>query len=97
MALSNIPTPFCLSLLALALLLCATPTKSHCQVPCGIFDDSHRIAQLVEDVHTIEKAMKEFSRLQGIVSTDKDNFLSQHQAIRWVATKVLTTNSSLFY
>ena len=30
---------------------------AHCQVPCGIYDDPARIAELREDATTIEKAI----------------------------------------
>lgn len=35
------------------------PVQSHCQVPCGIYDDSGRIAGMKEDVNTISKAIKQ--------------------------------------
>ena len=31
---------------------------SHCQVPCGIYDDASRIIQIREDINTIQKAIK---------------------------------------
>ena len=35
------------------------PVQSHCQVPCGIYDDSGRIAGMKEDVNTISKAIRQ--------------------------------------
>ena len=55
---------------------------SHCQVPCGIYDDAMRIVILQEDFKTIKKAMKEINSL----STMKDG-QSLNQLNRWVTTK----------
>ena len=52
---------------------------SHCQIPCGIYDDKARIASMLEDAHTIEKALIELSK----------NDLSKNQLIRWVNNKEL--------
>eukprot|EP00958_Prasinococcus_capsulatus_P009483 scaffold926_cov408-Prasinococcus_capsulatus_cf.AAC.12 len=42
---------------------CRVVTTSHCQVPCGIFDDKREIASLSEDVATIRKAQTEMKDL----------------------------------
>ena len=52
---------------------------AHCQIPCGIYDDKARIASMLEDAHTIEKALIELSK----------NDLSKNQLIRWVNNKEL--------
>lgn len=54
---------------------------AHCQVPCGIYGDDRRFAQLEEDVATIEKAMRQIRGLS--VEPDKN----MHQLVRWVNTK----------
>ena len=75
----------------------ATPTEAHCQVPCGIFDESARIQALYEDATTIEKAMRQMNGLAG--NTDA---LSQQQFVRWTHTKeehaarVITVTSEYF-
>jgi len=56
--------------------------EAHCQVPCGIYDDPARIAQLREDATTIEKAIGQINEL-----ADSHSALSFNQASRWVATK----------
>lgn len=39
--------------------------RSHCQVPCGIFDDPARVDQLKEDASTVRKAMVQINELSG--------------------------------
>lgn len=59
------------------------PTASaHCQVPCGIYDDPARIAQLREDATTIEKAVTAINTMAGEHDANAVN-----QAVRWVTTK----------
>ena len=60
----------------------ARPAYSHCQVPCGIYDDPARIAQLHEDAATIEKAIQQITELAG-----KGDAQSANQLARWVMTK----------
>lgn len=56
--------------------------EAHCQVPCGIYDDSARITALREDATTIGKAVTQIGLLSG-----KHDALSFNQATRWVMTK----------
>jgi len=56
---------------------------SHCQVPCGIYDDPMRIKMMEEHITTIEKAMKE------IASLSKENPVNYNQVARWVMNKDL--------
>ena len=39
--------------------------RSHCQVPCGIFDDPARVEALKEDAATVRKAMVQINELAG--------------------------------
>ena len=55
---------------------------AHCQVPCGIYDDHARVEAMLENVATIEKAMKQITALSS-----KKDAQSQNQLIRWVITK----------
>ena len=70
---------------------------SHCQIPCGIYDDPARIAQLHEDTHTIEKAVNQISELTGDATAQ-----GQNQLIRWVnnkedhASKIISTMAEYF-
>ncbi len=75
----------------------APKAQAHCQVPCGIFDESARIKALYEEATTIEKAMNEMNKLVG-----KDDAQSQMQFVRWTITKeehasqIITTTSEYF-
>ena len=53
----------------------------HCEVPCGIYDDSIRVALIAEHIGTIEKSMKQ---IQEISASDDPNY---NQLVRWVMNK----------
>ena len=57
-------------------LMCSS-IFAHCQIPCGIYDDSRQFSELKEHVKTIEKSM-------ASISTLTDN---QNQIARWVSNK----------
>merc|ERR1712050_626006 len=57
------------------------PVRSHCQVPCGIFDDPARVESLKEDAATVRKAMVQINELG--TSTP----LALNQTTRWIMTK----------
>lgn len=65
-------------------LLCIAPGKSlsHCQVPCGIYDDHARVVMMLEDVATIKKSVVLLKELGA-----KDDVQSRQQFTRWVMTK----------
>jgi len=73
------------TLAGLAVLLIAfvagTIAYSHCQMPCGIYDDKARFDAIAEEITTIEKAMKEMTALSA---EPKPNM---NQIVRWVNTK----------
>lgn len=54
---------------------------SHCEVPCGIYDDEMRIGMIAEHITTIEKAVNQVEELSK--TADKN----QNQIVRWVANK----------
>ena len=56
--------------------------SAHCQVPRGIYDDSARIAAMLEDQTTIAKAMRQIGELSSGGSAKDHN-----QLARWVTTK----------
>ena len=72
----------CLAALPLMLLLAADDLQAHCQVPCGIYDDGARVAELREDARTIGKAIAKMGELAG-----KQDAQSLNQLSRWVANK----------
>ena len=59
----------------------AAPPIPHCQVPCGIYGDSMRIAMMMEDATTIEKGMK------TITDMEQSGEFPHNQMVRWVITK----------
>ena len=54
---------------------------SHCQMPCGIYDDHMRINMIAEHITTIEKAMNQ------IIELSKEAKPNYNQIVRWVVTK----------
>ena len=56
--------------------------SAHCQIPCGIYDDSLRIIQIKENLNTIEKAMNKITLLSS-----ESNPQSSQQLVRWVNAK----------
>jgi nickel superoxide dismutase len=54
---------------------------SHCEIPCGIYDDAARVAAMREDVTTIEKSMK------GIIDLSAAGEKNYNQIVRWVMNK----------
>lgn len=56
---------------------------SHCQIPCGIYDDSARFVELREHIDTMEKSIAMIHELAGESDTN------YNQIVRWVASKDL--------
>ena len=59
----------------------ASMAYSHCQIPCGIYNDQMRFDMIAEHITTIEKSMKLITELSG---QDKPNM---NQIVRWVQNK----------
>jgi len=70
----------CILALAIPLIL-ASDSYTHCQVPCGIYDDQMRVAMIEEHITTIEKSMKLIDELSA--QGDKN----YNQIVRWVMNK----------
>jgi nickel superoxide dismutase len=66
--------------LLLAVLL-GSLAYSHCQIPCGIYDDEARFGEMAEHIATIEKSMKE------IVALSAEPKPNMNQIVRWVNNK----------
>lgn len=62
-------------------VLFSSAVFSHCQVPCGIYDDEVRIKMIAEHITTIEKAMKQVNELS------KENAQNFNQMVRWIHNK----------
>jgi nickel superoxide dismutase len=71
----------CVGLGICALVLIPLTAAAHCQIPCGIYDDSLRFVMLNEHITTIEKSMKEITELSA--AADKN----YNQIVRWVTNK----------
>ena len=54
---------------------------SHCQIPCGIYDDEARFNSMAEHITTIEKSMK---LIESLSAQEKPNM---NQIVRWVNNK----------
>ena len=68
-------------LLTLGILLNIKSLNAHCEVPCGIYGDSIRIALIFEHITTIEIAMTSINQLSA---ADDINY---NQLVRWVVNK----------
>ena len=64
------------------ILLLPLQGHTHCQIPCGIYDDAARIQSMLEDTATVEMAYKSITNLAG-----KTDAQSQNQMFRWVVNK----------
>ena len=54
---------------------------SHCQIPCGIYNDPARFEMIAEHTSTIEKAMNQINILSDV---KKPNM---NQVVRWIENK----------
>ena len=64
-----------------SLLFISSQAMAHCEVPCGIYDDSLRIKAIRENVTTIEKSMNQIAELS---KAPEKNY---NQIVRWVMNK----------
>lgn len=55
--------------------------KAHCEIPCGIYEDTLRIELIKEHITTIEKSMK------MIIELSKEEVPDYNQIVRWVTNK----------
>ena len=66
-----------------SLFFLANFAASHCEIPCGIYDDAMRIDMIREHISTIEKSMTQITELQSTevpeeTSSRKNLDLSPH-------------------
>jgi nickel superoxide dismutase len=54
---------------------------SHCEVPCGIYNDEMRFTMIEEHIQTIEKAMNQ------IMELSKQSPQNMNQIVRWIMNK----------
>ncbi len=72
---------FILFILTCGFTYSSTKTYAHCEIPCGIYDDSVRVKLIYEHINTIEKSMK------GILTESEKAKPDYNQLIRWVSNK----------
>ena len=72
---------FTLAMLVGLLSLSSLNSQAHCEIPCGIYGDSVRVALLYEHFTTIEKSMKQIKELSSQENPD------YNQLVRWVNNK----------
>lgn len=71
----------CLLAIGFGLIFSQTPAYSHCEIPCGIYDDAAELDAISLDIDTIEKAMNQINELS------KDPKANMNQITRWVNNK----------
>lgn len=70
------------ALAALFSFLFAVPAAfAHCEIPCGIYDDSMKFRELSQHADTIEKSIGEIRALEASGKPD------MNQLVRWVNNK----------
>lgn len=55
--------------------------NAHCEIPCGIYEDTLRVELIKEHITTIEKSMK------MIIKLSNEEPLNYNQIVRWVNNK----------
>jgi len=72
----------CLIILSLGwIILLQQILVSHCEVPCGIYNDSMRFTMIEEHIQTVEKAMQQVMELSG------QSPQNMNQIVRWIMNK----------
>ena len=69
-----------LSFIFTAFLLLATQLHAHCQIPCGVYDDTMRIKMIEEHTLTILKSM-------NYIASNQNDLEQQNQVTRWIMNK----------
>ena len=70
-----------LSALFVSAVVFGSLAYSHCQIPCGIYDDEARFNAIAEHLTTVEKSMKQ---IEALPDQDKVN---ANQVVRWIQNK----------
>ena len=69
-----------LSFIFTALFLFATQLHAHCQIPCGVYDDTMRVKMIEEHTLTILKSM-------NYLASNQNDLQQQNQVTRWIINK----------
>jgi len=70
-----------LFLVGFGLMILSNKSFAHCEVPCGIYDDSVRVALMYEHITTIEKAMNSINQIS------EESNPNYNQLVRWIMNK----------
>jgi len=68
-------------LIAIITIAFSKKTFAHCEIPCGIYEDSLRIELIKEHIVTIEKSM------EMIIKLSDEETPNYNQIVRWVNNK----------
>jgi len=77
----NVGKKVILGFVCISVIILASIAYSHCQIPCGIYNDQTRFTMIAENITTIEKSMKLITELS------KDDKSNMNQLVRWVQNK----------
>lgn len=77
----NIKQVLLIGLLSIISISISNKSYAHCEIPCGIYEDTLRIELIKEHIVTIEKSMKMIVELSG---EETPNY---NQIVRWVNNK----------
>ena len=69
-------------LITLLILFLSNTVYGHCEIPCGIYGDSLRVALIKEHITTIDKSMKQ------IASLSQESTVNYNQIVRWITKKI---------
>jgi len=79
--LKNLKTTLVAITVVLTLFIANQKAYAHCEIPCGIYEDSLRASLISEHITTIEKSMKMIIKLSEEANPD------YNQLVRWVVNK----------
>jgi len=77
----NVCKKVALGLVCAFAVVFASIAYSHCQIPCGIYNDPARFDLIAENITTIEKSMNQ------IIELSKNDKPDMNQIVRWVQNK----------
>lgn len=72
---------FVFMVIIVLVLVAPSIVYSHCQIPCGIYDDEMRFKMMAEDIATIEKSIKSINQISAEKKPD------MNQLVRWIKNK----------
>ena len=61
-------------------LIFSAQLNAHCQIPCGVYDDTMRVKMIEEHTLTILKSM-------NYISMNQNDLEKQNQVTRWILNK----------